>query len=223
MFAPLKAELASRSIQVAAFWRLIDNLEAAELSNRQAEPSLRTLKGLIFVHFYSVYEYVVVESFACLVRQFNSHAITFTQIKRSMLAIGFSNEFKSLKDLSERRAWESKIELFQTAESQQPIQLAGDSFPRDESHFRDAQLETICRILDLPSNALIPTPRFIGWIREMVENRNSIAHGRATAEYVGSRYSSPDLDRRRSELDQLCNHIIATLEAHSLQARNFHR
>jgi hypothetical protein len=223
MFTSLKAELGRRSLQVAAFWRLIANLESEELSRNQSEPSLRTLKGLIFVHFYAIYEYVVIQSFASAVRQFNSHALTHGQIKHSLLAIGFKNRFMAIGALSERKAWLPKIDLLCATASTAVLSLPEDAFPLDESHFRQQQLDTICNVLDLPSGALLPDNRTIGWIREVVENRNAIAHGRETAESVGSRYSSTDLDIRRAQLDQLCYHIIATLENHCLLASNFVR
>lgn len=221
MFTSLKADAGRRSLEVAAFWRLISNLESKELSGHNLEPSLRTMKGLIFVHFYSVYEYVVIQSFASAVRQFNSHFLTCSQLKRPLLSLGLQERFQSIGDLSERRAWIPRIELLHAAEASQVLCLSEDSFPRDESHFRPQQLDTICHIIGLPLGALLPDIRLTGWIREVVENRNAIAHGRETAESVGSRYTSSELDIRRSQLDLLCNHIISTLEAHSSLPKNF--
>ena len=152
MFTSLRAELGRRSIQVADFWRLIAKLEQDELSRNGIEPSLRTLKGLIFVHMYSVYEYVVIQSFAAAIRQFISHALTYDKLKRPLLTIAFQTQFKSICDLSERKAWQPKIDMLCTSESPNVLILSEDAFPRDESHFRHHQLNTICSILDMPQH-----------------------------------------------------------------------
>ncbi len=221
MFATLKTELANRSSEVADFWRLIDRLESEEIQNRVVTPSLRTLKGMMFVQFYSVYEYILIASFTETIRQFNSHALQLCDIKRGLLALVMHSDFQSISSISERRSWIQKISLFDKCEARIDASIAEAVFPRDESHFRTAQLETICSTIGLPANGLLPQSRLIGWISEVVEHRNAIAHGRETASTIGGRYSSGDLDLRRAQMDLLCNHIIATLELHASTAQNF--
>ena len=223
MFTSLRAELGCRSVHVADFWRLIAKLEHQELNANRVEPSLRTLKGLMFVHMYSVYEYVVVQSFAAAIRGFNSHALTYEQLKRSILSLAFHTQYQSIASLSERKSWQQKINMLVMSESQSLLVLPEHAFPTDDSHFRHHQLDTICAVLDLPQGALLPSNRLKGWINEVVENRNAIAHGRETAEAVGSRYTGSELDVRRNQLDELCNHLIAVLDAHSSSPGNFTR
>jgi hypothetical protein len=222
MFSSLKVELAQRSAQVSELWRLVDALEKKEIASHVVEPGLRTLKGLLFVHIFAVYEYAITNSFAAVVRQFNTHSLRYVDVKRPVLALALDSEFKSIANLSDRRSWPTKIDLLSRANCGDTVTIPDTLFPRDETHYRPAQLKVICITLGLPSGALIPDPRLIGWINEVVENRNRVAHGRETAEAVGGRYSSADLDVRRMHMDQICNHIVAVLEAHANVAANFH-
>ncbi len=223
MFAALKADFANRSNEVAECWRLVDRIEQEELETNTSQPGLRTMKGLLFVHFYAVYEHIIVNSFASAVRQFNAYAMPFIDTKRQLLSLALHPHFQSVSDLAERRCWPSRISLIANTDSTSVASISDTLFPFDESHFRSAQLDTICEVFGMPLGSLIPHPRLRGWITEVVEHRNSIAHGRETAASVGGRYSSSDLDVRRGQMDVLCNHIVATLETHVANIANFRR
>ena len=86
MFASLKHEFSRRSVQIGGVWRLIDRLEAEEIAQHVIEPGLRSLKGLMFVHLYSAYEFTVINSFGAVVRSFNGYAISLQNTKRTLLA-----------------------------------------------------------------------------------------------------------------------------------------
>src|SRR5438105_4682085 len=207
MFASLRSEFVTRFAQVSDTWRVLNDLEAEELAERMTQPGLRGIKGLFFVQLYSVYEYVIINSFAAVVRQFNGYSIPFQRVRRSLLCLGLHPSFQAIQDLSERRGWQKRVELLMLCDSTVSSSVQDSLFPRDESHFRAAQLNLICEILGLPSGKLLPNPRVVGWIDEVVENRNAISHGRETADAVGGRYSSTDLDDRLKQLNLLGNHI----------------
>lgn len=221
MFASLYDQLTERLTQIQEVWLIIERLESNEINTHITEPGLRTLKGLIFVQFYSVYEFIVVNSFAAVVREFNSHAISFDKLKRSILSLTLHEKIVSLSNSSERRSWKKRIEIFEHCESSINCAISDDLFPFDHSHFRTQQLQTICQLLGLPENALISSPPIHGWVDEVVENRNAIAHGRLTAEAVGSRYSSAELNDRMEDLGVFCNHILNTLETYSSDVKEF--
>jgi hypothetical protein len=196
-------------------------LETKELAARMPEPGLRGIKGLFFVQLYSIYEYVIINSFAAVVRQFNGYAIPFERVRRSLLCMGLHPSFQAIQDLSERRGWQKRIELLSVCNSTTPSSVQENLFPRDDSHFRATQLNLICEILGLPAGALVPNSPIIGWIDEVVENRNAISHGRETADAIGGRYSSTDLEDRLRQLNLLANHILNVLETHSSVQTNF--
>ena len=210
-----------RSAQIAEIWRLIARMEAEEIATHSTQPGLRSLKGLMFVQMYSAYEFTVVHCFAAAIRSFNRFAIPFAKTRRSILGLVLHSRFQSLKQLADRRSWSKRVDFLMESESVNSCSISDTLFPMDDSHFRSSQLETICQLLGIPLSTLMPEPRLHGWITEVVENRNAIAHGRETAEAIGSRYSSASLQQRLQQLDVLCNHILTALEAHSNLEGNF--
>lgn len=223
MFAALELEFARRSTEINDVWRTIDRLEREEILTHILQPGLRTLKGLLFVHLYAAYESAVVNSFSAVLRYLNTHTVSLERTRRSVLALAFQSAFQTLQDLSERRTLPTRIKLFEDADSSAPAFIPDALFPLDDSHFRSAQLSTICRIIGLPLTALVPDPRLYGWITEVVDHRNAIAHGRDTPQSIGARYSSPALGTRIQQLDFLCSHIFMTLDQHARLRTNFEK
>jgi hypothetical protein len=221
MFTSLRTELVIRLGQVAELCRLVDSLEKRELSSGTTEPALRSLKGLSFVHLYAAYEYTVINSFSVVARQFNAYGIPYGKVRRSLLSLVLHPAFESLREIQPRKCWPGRIELMETSTSANASSLQDNVFPLDDSHHRAAQLDTICSILGLQVGALLPAPRFRGLIQDVVENRNAIAHGRETAEYVGSRYTAADLAGRLQQMTLVLNHLLNTLEAYALTQANF--
>ena len=181
----------------------------------------RFIESIFFIQLYSIYEYVIINSFGAVARQFNRFSIPFERVRWSLLCLGLHPTFQAIQDLSERRGWQKRIELLSLCKSPASSSVQERLFPRDESHFRAGQLNLICEILGLPSGALVPNSRVIGWIDEVVDNRNAISHGRETADAIGGRYSSTDLKDRLSQLNILGNHILNVLETHSSIQTNF--
>jgi hypothetical protein len=223
MFPALKAEFTARIMQVDEVFRIMKKLEDDEVNGRSHHPGLKSLKGIMFVQMYAVYEFIVTQSFATLVKIFNSYLIPLKDTRISIIGLALHPQFQSLVSLSERRSWLKKIELLDACDSNAASFIQEGLFPMDETHFRQGQLETICSIVGLPSGALLPDPRFIGWVRELVEHRNAIAHGRETAEAIGSRYTYSEIEARGVTLNVVCNHILATLENHASTPVNFSR
>lgn len=221
-FCSLKSDLAERLSQVGEVLRLIKHLDI-DLDHLLAEPGVRSLKGLLFVQFYASYEFTVVNSFAATIRQLNILSIPLKHLKLPTLGLALHTTFKSYQDTSERRGWLTKIKLMDLCQSHETSAIPEQLFPRDESQFRTPQLDIICQLMSLPPGALLPSLRLKGWIEEVVENRNAIAHGRETAETIGGRFTSHDLEIRLNQLNLLCNHIVATLEVHSATRSNFEK
>src|SRR6266516_3134852 len=129
MFTSLRSEFATRAGQVGDTWRVLNALEVKELASRTPEPGLRGIKGLFFVQLYGAYEYVIINSFAGVVRQFNRYSIPVGRVRRSMLCIGLHPSFQAIQDLSERRGRQKRIELLSTCNSATPSSVQEGLFP----------------------------------------------------------------------------------------------
>jgi hypothetical protein len=110
--------------------------------------------------------------------------------------------------------WEQRIGLLAERESGVPLNTLDDAvFPSDGSHFRVRQLQTIWAVFGL-ATPVVPEPRLLGRIEELVENRNAVAHGRRTPEEVGGRYSVSDVATRVDDVEAIVTYLVTQLESH---------
>jgi hypothetical protein len=114
------------------------------------------------------------------------------------------------------------MELFKKVDSASTFDVCDDLFPFDGSHFRFQQLETIWALFGL-AVPIVTANRMMGRIDELVEHRNAIAHGRATAEEVGRRFSVGDIEGRINDTQDIYIHLISSMQLHCSNAANLSR
>jgi len=139
-----------------------------------------------------------------------------------MMAIALDSEFTALSDLGRRRSWKTRLQLIDTTAADKPAVFTGKEFPNDGSHYRPNQLETIWTILGI-SKPIVSEPRHRGRINELVEHRNAIAHGRESADKIGRRFSTADIQDRIDDVQQICLYVLQTIEDHCSIPANFCR
>jgi len=180
---------------------------------------VRALKGLAFVQLYAIYEYAVVQSVIAANRTVSSHKIAHSALRHSLLPLALDSECKSLADCGPSREWDVRRGLMAGSRASDPAAITDTLFPSDGSHFRRRQLNTIWELFGLDSS-IVPEPRLLGRIDELVEKRNSVAHGRESAESVGARFSLSDLEARLVDIATVCRHVIESLDSHVSEPRN---
>jgi hypothetical protein len=136
------------------------------------------------------------------------------QIRREVLCLLLDPQWAAAAAAGPARMWDCRIDLLKQIHSKEAAGSIDDSlFPADGSHYRVRQLHTIWKVLGLRT-PVVPEPRFLGRIEEIVENRNAISHGRRTPEDVGRNYSRLDIEQRFTDLRSICEHVVGTLETH---------
>lgn len=81
--------------------------------------------------------------------------------------------------------------------------------------------EWIANSFGMKENVL-PRNEIGGYIQEMVDNRNYIAHGNKTPKEVGRNFTILDLKNRCDYMEEVCNYVIAEYEAY-IQERKYLR
>ena len=200
MLARVTAEALMRISSTRSLLRVV---ESHERGVGMGDAASRSGKGMIFVHNYAVYEYVVVETVRALVRDVNSRGLPFASTRAELLAMVLNPEFTSVIDGSLKKTWAVRAGLLQKVRSTTVVGIAEGLFPKDGTHFRPAQLETIWSLFGLPGT-IVPAPRFRGHIEEMVEARNKIAHGNEAPDMIGGRFTIADLEKRINDTEGAC-------------------
>ena len=208
MFNVTSTEIGSR---VLAAKQLLGVVRAFEVSK---PPEAATCKGLMFVQLYGTYEYAVHAAVQATLSFVRSDGLCPRDLHQRALTLVLNSEFISASMAGPGRIWEQRFGLVAGLDSTAPLHSLDNSvFPKDGSNYRVRQLETIWAVFGL-TVPVVPEPRLIGRIGELVENRNAIAHGRRTAGEVGGRYSSLEIEKRIDDVEKISTYIVMQLESH---------
>lgn len=208
MFAQVSARIADRCLSAQKLVALIESLETA------SNPATAMCKGLAFVQLYSTYEYSVRASVQATLQELRAAGLEIRALRRELLALILEPHWESASSSGRARVWESRMGLIaQVDSSELTSEVRDDFFPADGSHYRVRQLQTIWRLFAI-AEPVVPDPRYLGRIEELVENRNAISHGRLTAEEVGRRYSRQEIHDRMVDADTIANYVVRVLESH---------
>lgn len=203
----LRAELQIRYASSDALLRSVSVLESAS-GQRDAS---RSLKGLIFVQNYACYEYCVVQVVRALIRDFNARVVPVQRARVGLVALALDSAFTAARTCSVDKTWAVRAELVQGYRTSLSGSVPDAIFPKDGSFFRKSQLDLIWETFGLPNSSL-PEPRLAGYVRELVEHRNAIAHGSERPEDVGGRYTTAEMQDRVRQTEKICNHLVDSAE-----------
>jgi hypothetical protein len=205
LFNVIRNEISDRILGANTFWN--ESIQSTGSIPRSSPFS----KGIIFVHLYAIYEYAVVNSFKSAISAIKLAADGCCDLKREPLAILLHPEWSSIIQSGRNSTWEKRISVLKKIGSTDIPTLDDTVFPTDGSHFRQGQLITIWKILDI-STPIIPENRLLGRIDELVENRNAIAHGRKKPEEIGRIFAENEIKDRIVDTERISLHVVDTLD-----------
>jgi hypothetical protein len=204
MFPDLQAEVMGRFTAVEQHFRASKSFRG---ESQQIE------KGLMFVQIYAIHEYTVQSLVQRAAAAIVAHAHVYADLRPSLLAIFLDGELSSVRDCGTNHLWNNRLQLFERAASGQSITLAQAPLPADGTHFRHTHLELILRVLGV-TRTLTVRRRHLYRIDEVVEARNSIAHGGETAGEIGRRYSRSDIRHVTRQMKNICLRLIVIIGEH---------
>lgn len=189
-------------------------LDMAEAMRATSSREAAACRGLLFVQLYGVYENSITTSVQAVLSLIRRDALAPINIRHNVLTLALKGSFDSLSNVGQLKTWKKRLSLVADLESQDPLHaLVDTAFPFDGSHFRANQLQTIWDIFGLTC-PILPEEKHIGRIAELVENRNAIAHGRRTADEVGSGFSYEDMKQRINDIEKISLYLLNQMENH---------
>ncbi len=205
MFPSLKTDIEDRFAEVEVFFRATkgfkgDNAAAA--------------KGLMFVQVYAVYEFTVCSVVRTAIDSIKSHNHKLNDLSPSLMTLFLDPEFKSLRDGSEKDVWKKRLRILKRTFSKDSITLSNDTrVPHDGSNFRYSQLELMFEVFGikrLPVRRRAHKTR----INEVVNHRNTIAHGNETAVEIGRRYTREDIQNVVRQMKSVCLLLVSVFDGY---------
>ena len=119
----------------------------------------------------------------------------------------FSNQYDAIYSAGNKTKWDKRRELSQRIVHNEKVEINPNIMPTDGKNLRRGQLQSIANSFGILSPVL-PDESITGYIQELVNNRNYIAHGDKTPEEVGKAYSIDDLKTEYKIYEKTCNYLI---------------
>lgn len=206
MFTEIKDEITRRFLEL--------KLWVQSISKDYENESFRTiLHGLFFVYIYGVYEGIIHKIIETTITELNNSHISIDGYIYELYSLIFSNEYDSLYHVSNEHKWEKRWNISNRIILNPVVDIAPALFPTDGRNLKFRQLESIAKSFGL-KRAILPRNELGGYINEMVDNRNYIAHGDKLPKEVGRNYTIDDLLLRCNYISEICTYIAESYETY---------
>lgn len=127
------------------------------------------------------------------------------------LSIALNNNLDSFYSAGNPTKWQKRWDFFENFRDTTIVNIRDEIMPTDGQNFRYRQLESIWKTFCI-QDPILPHGSTGGRIQEMVDLRNSIAHGNESPVEIGKRFTADDLQIRFDVIDEYCNYVIITFE-----------
>lgn len=192
---------------------LLSYIRTIEVPPPDQEPDIvYTLRGLCYVNLYAAWEYSIENAIQTALRTINLKNELKKNFVHSTLSWVLHSEFTSLAMVGPEKRWKKRDELLKAMHSSTNATINDSVFSSELQNIWPYVLEDIIAYLGISDNA-IPEAPFKGYINEVVDKRNAIAHGRMSPKEVGIT-RAPELEKRYEAIEKTISHIFWILETH---------
>lgn len=167
--------------------------------------------GLFFVYIYGIYEESIRRITSETIEGLNNSNVTIDKCIYELYTVIFSAEYDSLYNVGNEHKWEKRWEISRKMLDNSIISIPNDIFPMDGKNIRYRQLESIANSFGMKKD-ILPRAEIGGYIQEMVNNRNYIAHGNKSPREVGRNYTRDELLQRCTFISEVCTYIVDVYE-----------
>lgn len=184
-----------------------------------ATPEYRILAGTCFVLLYAALEHGITLAVQDVLRTVNGVSVEACDINGPFYCVVLDAEFASAATVKSKRKWPSRLKLLGRQEERSAVAVNDALFNLD---LQTTGLETMQLILDALgiSDPVVPDNSLRGYIEEIKDKRNLVAHGREKVSAVGAGFTADDLSKRFDAINRVVTHFVDVLDAW-LKAKGF--
>lgn len=208
MFSDLKRDSASKLVEVREFLDLTNSL--IPVPPLPTPNSVLSAKGFFYVHIYGVFEYTVTTAVEKAITYINAENVAINDLKPLILSMVLNPECDSITSTNSRN-WKRRWSLFEKIRDNGISEIATEILPTDGKNIRYVQLESIWTTFCI-DEPILNSLSIGGRIKDIVDNRNAIAHGNFNPSEIGSRVSISELYSRHNEMSNYCSYLIQVFE-----------
>lgn len=182
----IKSSARSRFGEVFSYLNFLSTLEPKDLSPASLE--LKIMRGLFYVHLYSVIEKTINELVEDILISIKIDNIKNKDLKIHVNTISLYSKLQSFKDCNSKNFFDKANDIFSCIESDHV-------YPFNETmmslFLQNIHYSSLVKITELFGvNGFIANPVHSLIIEEITGKRNAVAHGRESASIVGQTHST---------------------------------
>lgn len=208
MFADIRNELTRDFLELKQWILFMPN-------DREDVDFFKSSRGLFFVYAYGLYEKIVHEVVCETINSLNDSRISIDKCIYDLYDLIFSDEYDGLYNVGREHKWEKRWIISEKFRENSVISISNIIFPTDGKNIRYRQLDSIAKSFGLRCE-ILPRKELGGYIEELVNNRNHIAHGNQTPKEVGKKYTKNDLIKRCDVISEICSYLVDIYENYIL-------
>lgn len=214
MFNDIETISTDRLIEIRVILEMIKNQEPPHPNVYPHE--LTALKGLFFVQIYGAFEYTISSIIARTIDSINSKSVPINEYKPILLSILLDPDFDTLTSTGRATKWEKRWSLLEKLENNNVVLISNHIFPTDGHNIRYKQLESIWKTFGIRAS-ILNAASLGGRIKEIVDYRNSIAHGNTSAAEIGRTVTIEDLFDRYEEMSRYFTYLFGVFNEYITQ------
>ena len=205
-FRSLRSVVNSRFGEVTVLLNDIKSIEDSVTPPAVLPVECKILKGLFYVHIYACIEFAVNKLVVDTLSLIKSKNITYGHYENKFHTISLHSQLQSIRDCNSKLFLDKSADIFIQIDSTDIAAFDETLVSKYIQNIWGKTFNQLTKTLGMPLFTI--SGRTIAIFDELVDNRNKAAHGRDSAENVGSSPNYIDLKQKYDEVYVTINSYI---------------
>lgn len=206
--AGVSPAITTRFIEVQEFLSFIRQIESQAAGTFDA-PAVIMARGLFYVHLYGAFEFSVNRIVLGAVQAINQEQLPHNKIADSLGALALDGAFNAVSKAGRDTQWNKRLKLINLRFSNTIAQIHDGCVDFQNIWFQT--LQEIFEVFGIDKSVMYDVTKS-GYVRELVDTRNAVAHGRDSPLTKGRAKRSDELQRVHDAIRSEAFHIYDCFE-----------
>lgn len=193
-FRSLRSNINARFVEVNTLLNYIKSIEDSIIPPSTPPIEYKILKGLFYVHIYACIEFAVNKLVVDTLSLIKSKNITYSHFENKFHTISLHSQLHSVRDCNSKYFLDKSADIFIQIDSTDIVTFDETLVSKYIQNVWGKTFNQLTKTMGMPSFPI--TGRTIAIFDELVDNRNKVAHGRDSAENIGSSPNYVDLKQK---------------------------
>jgi hypothetical protein len=205
-FRSLRSTINGRFAEVTVLLNYIKSIEDSVTPPATLPIECKILKGLFYVHIYACIEFAVNRLVVDTLSLIKLRNITYSHLENRFHTISLHSQIQGVRDCNSKVFLDKSADIFIQIDSADIAAFDETLISKYIQNIWGKTFNQLTKTLGMPLFAI--SGRTIAIFDELVDNRNKVAHGRDSAENVGSSPNYIDLKQKYDEVYVTINSYI---------------